>query len=1116
MPGDVPTGHASIFPTVSTTPDTSIPTVSTMEPSVPTNISSNSTTICSSASTTNANANTSTAANSTTTSPANATSTNAQSNLISDPSCPNTPSATSPAGTTKNVNYCLSSFSVLNVAGLKTQTTPSKVPYVELILKDKNELFMALTETWLKGHTQAELNIEGYKLYRADRKGRKHTRGRYSGGTALYLRGDIAATTEKLLDYSNGVVETLAVYSERENLVICVIYRQPDDPVGQHQSKAYQLSQAITKIENMLEELQGTPNIIFCGDFNIPNTNWSEIESDQSKDNSLATVIKSFQTKHLLNQMVHKPTHKSGNILDLIFTNNKQLFNEIHVIPTTRSDHHIIEVATHFKSHFSRSQKTIRQFSNIFDSLNFFSDDVDWAKMKTELQSHDWNQAFSEINDPVDKLNHLIKTCEVTSSANVPKKRVSISKKSKIPRDRRILMRRRRKITKRLPNTTNKTIINKLSAELIEIEMKLQQSIQNSTNYQEDKAIQAIKRNPKYFFTYVKKFSKVKPAIGPLLDKNNSYIVESIDMANLLKDQYSSVFSTPKEPPIDPNELFENEPDTLNDIEFTPEDVKKAINDISANAAPGPDGFPAILLRNCKDELASPLHHIWRQCLDLGITPPSLKFSRIIPIHKGDSTAIPKNYRPVALTSHLVKVFEKILRAKIVNYLEENNLCNPSQHGFRAGRSCLSQLLTHYDKILTLLDQGQNVDVVYLDFAKAFDKLDFNITLQKLKMLGITGKIGKWIHSFLTNRMQAVAVNGEQSSPAPVISGVPQGSVIGPLLFLILIGDIDKDVYHAFLSSFADDTRVGKGISSEEDARLLQQDLECVYAWATENNMLFNDIKFELLRYGNNSTLKENTQYISNTGEQIESKSSTKDLGVTMSASADFTEHIENVTETVKDLISWILRSFKSRSKLLMLQLWKSLVIPRLDYCSQLWNPSKSYLIRQLEELQKTFIKRIAGFREKDYITALKDLRLYSLQRRRERYQIIYLWSILESVVPNIDSTDNQPLVELQSIPNSRRGRTIAIPKLKNSRFGNLRYSSLPFHGARLFNSLPKQLRNLSGCSKMVFKCKLDEYLNKLPDQPLLPNQFLTQQAPANSILNQTTRWDQINLVGCL
>ena len=126
-----------------------------------------------------------------------------------------------------------------------------------------------------------------------------------------------------------------------------------------------------------------------------------------------------------------------------------------------------------------------------------------------------------------------------------------------------------------------------------------------------------------------------------------------------------------------------------------------------------------------------------------------------------------------------------------------------------------------------------NVDIIYLDFAKAFDKLDFNITLKKLKHLGITGKIGKWIHSFLTNRTQSVVVNGEQSSPAPVISGVPQGSVIGPLLFLVLIGDIDKDVSHAFLSSFADDTRIGIGISTEEDVNQLQEDLEKVYAYRT-------------------------------------------------------------------------------------------------------------------------------------------------------------------------------------------------------------------------------------------------------------------------------------------
>ena len=894
------------------------------------------------------------------------------------------------------------------------------------------------------------------------------------------------------------------------------MYRQPDDAAGQHRSKSYQLSQAFTKLENTLDELEGISNIILCGDFNVPNINWSENEPNQSQ-NSLATIIKSIQNKYLLTQMVKDPTHKSGNTLDLIFTNNKQLFNEIHSIPTSRSDHHIIEVSTHFKSHFARSQSTRRQFNNVFDSLNFFSEDVDWEQIKTELNDHNWNEEFSQINDPVDKLNHLIKTCELASIAHVPQKRIAISRKSKIPRDRRVLMRRRRKIIKRLPRAKNKSTTNKLTTELIEIEMKLQASFERSTTYQEDKAIQAIKRNPKYFFTYVKKFNKVKPAIGPLLDKNNQYIVENLDMANLLSAQYSSVFSTPKDAPIDPNTLFDSEEDgDLKDINFTPDDIKKAISDIAANAAPGPDGFPAILLRNCKEELAQPLHQIWRECLDLGITPPSLKFSRIIPIHKGDSTALPKNYRPVALTSHLVKLFEKILRSKIVNHLEKNNLCNATQHGFRSGRSCLSQLLAHYDKILSLLDQGMNVDIIYLDFAKAFDKLDFNITLKKLKHLGITGKIGKWIHSFLTNRTQSVVVNGEQSSPAPVISGVPQGSVIGPLLFLVLIGDIDKDVSHAFLSSFADDTRIGIGISTEEDVNQLQEDLEKVYEWAIENNMLFNDTKFEALRYGQNSNIKQNTEYVSNTGQQIKCKTSIKDLGVTMSTSSDFNEHIHNITETVKDLIAWILRSFKSRSKSLMLQLWKSIVIPHLDYCSQLWNPSKSYLINQLEELQKYFVKRISGYRDKDYITALKELGLYSLQRRRERYQIIYLWSILESSAPNIESSNNEQLIKVQSLPQSRRGRTIAIKTLKNSRIANLRYASLPFHGARLFNILPKELRNLSGCSKMVFKSKLDSHLKKLNDHPLLPVQILTHQAPANSILNQSKkRWDESDLVVC-
>ena len=317
-------------------------------------------------------------------------------------------------------------------------------------------------------------------------------------------------------------------------------------------------------------------------------------------------------------------------------------------------------------------------------------------------------------------------------------------------------------------------------------------------------------------------------------------------MESTLLIQYSSVYSKPKEMLPSSIELFPVEKADLSgsgnkllDIIFGENDIIEAIDDISPTAAAGPDGFPAILLKQCKEALSKPLFLLWRKFLDLGMTPESLKMGHIIPTHKGGSNGVASHYRPVALTSHIIKIFEKIVRKNIVDFMERHDLFNNNQHGFRMGRSCLSQLLSHYDKILSLLEQGLNVDVIYLDFSKAFDKLDFHIILKKLKELGITGKLGRWIHSFLTGRNQSVLVNGTRSAPTPVLSGVPQGSVIGPLLFLVLIGDIDEFVNYSFLSSFADDTRVAKGIRNIQEASQLQLDLNEVYAWAESNNMTF-------------------------------------------------------------------------------------------------------------------------------------------------------------------------------------------------------------------------------------------------------------------------------------
>ena len=408
--------------------------------------------------------------------------------------------------------------------------------------------------------------------------------------------------------------------------------------------------------------------------------------------------------------------------------------------------------------------------------------------------------------------------------------------------------------------------------------------------------------------------------------------------------------------------------------------------------------------QKCRRVLAPPLAGIWRKSLIEGSVPLNCESAYITPFHKGKSRALPMNYRPVALTSHLVKVFENVIRIHLVLFMECHQLFNSDQHGFRGGHSCLSQLLNHFDKVTWFLEHGKPVDAVYLDFAKAFNKVDIGITLRKLKSLGIRGEIGRWLTDFLTNRKQAVLVDGRKSAPQRVTSGVPQGSVLGPLLFLILIGDIDQNIAFSFISSFADDTRVGRHIEDFEDIQLLQADLDAVYNWKESNNIEFNSDKFELLRYRlRGSTVQNPAGYKSNIGSEIEEKTHVKDLGVKVSSDTTFSGHIGEKVTSLKTKIGWVLRTFRTREHQPMLALWKQLILCDLDYCSQLWNPSKTGGIQALELLQRSCLHCINGMQGLNYWEQLGELKLYSLERRRERYIAIYIWCILEGHAPNFD-----------------------------------------------------------------------------------------------------------------
>ena len=387
----------------------------------------------------------------------------------------------------------------------------------------------------------------------------------------------------------------------------------------------------------------------------------------------------------------------------------------------------------------------------------------------------------------------------------------------------------------------------------------------------------------------------------------------------------------------------------------------------------------------------------------------------------------------------------------MVGFLESTKQMDPKQHGSRSRRSTLSQLLVHQDEILIALENGENIDAVYLDFLKAFDKMDYGILLHKTKALGITGKLGRWIHNFLNNRKQQVLLRGRKSLISILISGVPQGSVIGPLMFLIFIADLAEGVNCNTLI-YVDDAKTKFKVNTEKDVETHQEDLEKIYDWQKRNNMEFSTSKFQVLWYGKNQYLKESTMYFTpDMKTVIEEVDNCRDLGVIMENTGSFDKQTDKACSRARQKCGWILRTFYCRNPRFLRKMFNELCQPHLDYCNQLWAPAtEGARMSQVEGVLRNYTRKVPATSGMNYWERLKFLRMNSEQRRIERYRMLYVWKIFKGLVPN-------PGIETLTF-NENRGRMCRVPFTRDKK---KRLESFNVVGPKLFNALPKDIRDL-------------------------------------------------------
>ncbi len=801
-----------------------------------------------------------------------------------------------------------------------------------------------------------EIFPQHYNLIRKDRT-------LNGGGVVIAFKGDLVVSHRPDLDTEAEVIWAQLELIGSKPLLIGAFYRPQVTTLPEFEYLA-KLRQSLDKINHTK-----THQIWLGGDFNLPGIHWPTQSSiPGGYKPGLSKELLSIMNDFSLEQMVTSPT-RQGSILDLFFTTNTSLVEKSIVLPGMSDHDGIPNIVLSTKP-----RKTKCQPRKIFVYKRADSD-----RMKEDLAtlSSQISREFNDTNCTAEDLWQTLKGGILNSmEKNIPSKMITNNNSSPW------MTQEIKRAHKRKQRAFNRF---KKSGDPVDEEnfRKIRKEINNQTRKTRRRYVRrTCESSSKGFWGFIKSLKQESFGICTLKDKGD-LVSDNTQKAEVLNEQFRKVFT--KEdltslPKID-GEPFPSMPEII----VTTPGVVKLLSNLQPKKAAGPDTIPARVLRDYAEEIAPGLTCVFQQSLDSGSLPEDWRQANISPVFKKGDRTKASNYRPVSLTSICCKTLEHIVHASIMDHLDYHHILCEEQHGFRCKHSCESQLIQTIHDLSKALDNKQETDVIIMDFSKAFDKVAHQRLLHKIDHYGIRGNVHNWITSFLTERKQRVVIGGNCSSWVNVESGVPQGTVLGPLLFLLFINDLPNNI-RSTVRLFADDCVLYNTVSKPSDAQQLQRDLDQLRQWEKLWQMEFNAAKCFVMKITHATKIQPYSYFLGES--KLEETTSHSYLGVEIRNDLKWNHHINKVTAAANRSLGFLRRNISSCSRNTKAKAFNSLVRPHLEYSASIWDPYSHDLITQLDKVQR----RGARFVYNDYNYTSSPTKLLNILqwdslalRRKER-----------------------------------------------------------------------------------------------------------------------------------